>query len=162
MNKERNDFLNTGIYKYKEAHDVYWHFRDEIKSILISTISDRENYGKLIVSADSIFFKNWGNGLYLTSRIGGEINDRKFSVGIGIDWGYDNRKGPIPFAWIENENRKYVKLRGANKWLYTRYNKDQQLGYFKDFKIEEIDSIFNDLLDELIPFLDGLADVEQD
>ena len=156
MSREINEFLNTGLQRYKEAHDVYWHFREEIKSILNSIISDRENFGKLVINPESTVFRQWSNGLQLTSRVWGVLNGRKFSIGIGIDWGYENANKPIPFAWIEDENLNFLKLHSGSQWHNTRYNKNQQLGYFKDFRIEELEAIYNELLDELVAYLNQL------
>ena len=154
MNKEVIEFLDTGILKYKEAHEVYWRFRSEIKEVLNSIISNRENYGSISIDRNSMFFKNWGNGLYLTYRIGGQIKNLKLSIGIGIDWDENYKGNPIPFAWIEDENRKYIKLQDSYNWSNNRYNKNQQLGYFKDFNIIELESIFNNLLDEIIEYIE--------
>jgi len=162
MSNELNNFLNTGFNRYKEAHDVYWHFRNEIKVLLTTTMTDRENFGRLDIKADSIFFKHWGNGLYLTSRIDGKIEGNSFSIGIGIDWGYEFYKKPIPFAWIEDENRKYIKLHDIYSWTNDRYNKNQQLGYTNSFSVEELDMIFNNLMDELVAYLDELVIMPKD
>ena len=155
MSKELNEFISVGFTRYKEAHSIYRRFQTEVKGLLFNILLNRENYGALNIKEDSIILRSWADGLMLTARISASVNDVSYLIGIGLDWSASSKELPIPTAWIDDSNLKYVNLNDSFLWSNTRYNKNNQLVFMKEFVYEDLESIFNNLLDEIIEYMDA-------
>lgn len=154
MNNEINEFLNTGLNKYNEAHNIYWRFREEIQKVLNTILKNRENFGRFNADENSLLTRPWVNGLILNSRVDGYIYDIKYSIGIGLDWTNNESNLPVPFVWIEDEKRRYVNLDKTYNWSNIIYDKNHYLGFFNSYKIENLEEIYDELLNEFVEYLD--------
>jgi len=149
MNKELKEFVSIGFLRYKEAHDIYWRFREEMQSLLINILADKIYADFFQTDIDSIFSKHWVNGLVLNARIDIFINGIKYSIGIGLDWYNSKNETPIPFVWLEDDKRNYISLQNNYNWKNIIYDKNHHLGYLSSFNIDELESIFDSLLNEI-------------
>jgi len=154
MSKEMNEFLSVGLNRYKEAHNVYWRFRKELTDVLVATLDQRKNYGSFIIKENSFYTQPWVNGLMLNARVSGHFNGIEYSIGIGLDWYNSEVDLPIAFACIEKSNRDLINLDKNYNWTYKVYDRSL-LGYFSSYKFENLELVFNSLIDDIIEYMDA-------
>ena len=156
---EKKDFLKEGIYRYKQAYDIYWKFREEIEKSLTIILSERKEWGDFIPDKDTLFSRAWANGLILNARLSGKYDDKIFSIGIGIDWSNKKNDLPVYFLWLENEKRKYIKLNENYNWAekieYKEFSGNKHLIFHSNQKAFNLERDFNLLLDEFTNSMKG-------
>lgn len=151
---EKTEFIKEGMTRFKQAHDIYWTFRDEIRNTLHSILQERQEWGNFFPDKDRISSSIWIKGLIQGARLPCKYSDKIFFIGIGLDWHYDIQKKdfPVYFLWLEDEKHNYVRLN--EDFLYSKNIKYKGKSNYKHMVLypnqDKIDfeGEFNLLLDD--------------